>query len=117
MISLDPACASKISYRPGYLLDPVVGPSAEVQICDRLLQEFHTIGIQYTMLPQQPRRHPCVAGHLAFFAKPFQLDETSMSNSLPDGARGFFDGISSQVLEFHRRHFHMNIDPVHQGAR
>ena len=73
MISLDPSCASQISYRPGYLLDPIVGPGAEVQICDRLLQEFHTIGIQYAMLPQQPGRHPRVASHLAFFAKPFQM--------------------------------------------
>ena len=111
MDGLDIFAALQIRNGAGHFDDAIVTSRSQTQSIKGLLHKRSAGFVQCGEFPHFLRAHAGVA-HIAITDKALVLALASRIHSLFNFCRGFGLRAVTQLLKFHRRHFHNDIDSV-----
>ena len=99
----------------GYLYDAVKGPGRQAQLGGSGLEEVAGSLVQVADFPDFGRAHFRVAEEGGIL-KALGLERAGLLDPFPNHRRILGHSSVDQFFVFHRRHFHKNVNPIHQGA-
>jgi hypothetical protein len=114
VIPRDAFAAFEIGQRAGHFQDAVMRPGAEVLPRHRLLEIPRAFAVEFAMFANETWAHPAVGVNPFFLGKALALDGASFFHPQSDQFRRFRQFRRRKRLVFHRRDFHVQIDPVQQ---
>ena len=115
MVGGDIIQSGQVSQRAGHFQNPIVGAGAEVEVGHGMFQQSGGFGVDHTMLAQQPRAEGAVAGE-ASAPVAVLLQRTGRHDAGADLRGAFLRSRGGNLPVVDIRHFHMDINPVEQGA-